>query len=159
MSKHYLKVKIKSLAVEAQIIRTEERKVKKTYQRIKTKAIKKNEIQFEEHGNFHLTNNLDSVNYGRNRTVFWGLRNHRTIDVRNEARATQLAYAFVRGKDFRHVERNTDLSMKHFCPVATLVPRIVSMVNKYGSYNDPVTKEQIFDWIFKSLEEEKSKAA
>ena len=73
MSLAYLKVKVKSLAAEARIIRHDE------------------EVwRHREHD--------------KGRPTFFGLRAHRTWDVRNEARAAQLAYAFLRGKPYSVTE-------------------------------------------------------
>lgn len=67
-----LKIKIKSLAEEARIIRFEEQQAKK-------------------YGNFTLLNDLH-----------W----HRVVKVRKEARATLLAYQYLRGKTFKYCEPN-----------------------------------------------------
>ena len=92
----YLRVKIKSLAAEARIIRKEERLA----------------LEF------------------RNRSLYDGLHTHRVRDVRDEARATQLAYAILRGRDYRDVEPNArQLSDWDFRQLAA---RIVKMVTKYG---------------------------
>ena len=64
----YLKIKIKSLAAEAAIIRQEE----------------------------HRWHGLSQARYG--------LHQHRILDVRREARASQLAYGFLRGRDYRVME-------------------------------------------------------
>lgn len=70
----YLKVKIKSLAEEAKIIRKEERKPHK---------------------------DMDEYGYSAERM---GLMCHRTGTVRNEARHTLLAYGFIRGRKYRQME-------------------------------------------------------
>ncbi len=71
MSLVYLRVKIKSLAAEARIIRTEEQRFPRGW---------------------------------RNNPTYFGLRNHRTFDVRREARAALLAYAYLRGRLYSSVE-------------------------------------------------------
>jgi hypothetical protein len=70
----YLKVKIKSLAEEARIIREEERK---------------------PHAD------INEFGYSAKRT---GLYNHRVGTVRREARAALLAYGFIRGRKYRQIE-------------------------------------------------------
>ena len=72
----HLKVKIKSLAAEAKIIRREERLV------------------------------LEKIRRGWTDRVwaFDTLQSHRKGVVRTEARASHLAYAFIRGKAYRTVE-------------------------------------------------------
>ena len=73
MSLAYLKIKIKSLAAEARIIRHDEG----VWRHRET---------------------------DKGRPTFFGLRAHRTWDVRNEARAAQLAYAFLRGRSYAATE-------------------------------------------------------
>ncbi len=80
-----LKVKIKSLAAEAKIIRREA---------------------------------------GKNRRFKGELHNHRRMVVRPEARHTQLAYGFLRGRDYHQMERK---AMK-----APDFERIEVMVKRYG---------------------------
>jgi hypothetical protein len=67
--KLYLKMKIMSLAAEARIIRTEEKK------------------------------------WPGEHAVRNGLHQHRIRDVRSEARHALLAYGFLRGRDYRRLER------------------------------------------------------
>jgi outer membrane protein assembly factor BamD (BamD/ComL family) len=71
-----LKVKSKSLAAEARIIRKEERK-----------ALDSTRSYMKRHGV------KDEVSYAH-----WMLRKHRIWNVRNEARATHLAIAFLKGR-------------------------------------------------------------
>lgn len=66
----YLKVKIKSLAAEARIIRLEERRA-------------------------------------RTRELRDGLAEHRRTTVRRQARSTQLAYGFLRGRPLSRLEPHT----------------------------------------------------
>lgn len=57
------------------------------------------------------------------------LNHHRTTVVRNEARATQLAYQFLLGKRaYREIERTCD-SHKFACVVQG---RVEDMVKRYG---------------------------
>jgi len=72
-NKVQLKVKIKSLAEEARIIRKEERK-----------AVKKRDFLLRE-----------------------VLYQHRVYDVRQEARLSQLAYGFLRGRSYSEIEQKT----------------------------------------------------
>lgn len=75
-----LKVKIKSLAEEARIIRKEEG-------RAKGRRVKPGEF------------------LGRDDELRLSLRYHRIVDVRIEQRASLIAYAFLRGVPFAVVER------------------------------------------------------
>ena len=74
----YLKVKIKSLAEEAKIIRREERKPHK---------------------------DMDSCGYSAERIGLWC---HRTGIVRQEARHTLLAYGFIRGRKYWEMEASCE---------------------------------------------------
>jgi hypothetical protein len=91
-----LKIKIKSLAEEARIIRAAEDKLKG-----------------------HSVDNFAYPAEG------WKLYTHRKNVVRPEARATQLAYAYLRGVPYRKVEpiHHTDPSWR----------RVQKMVETYGS--------------------------
>ena len=87
-----LKVKIKSLAEEARIIRKEEQKV---------------------HG-----------------LAKYNLQQHRKTVVRSEARHTLLAYGFLRGRDYRAMEKT--------CRIPPQPSRVVRMVARYGDSSEGV---------------------
>ena len=100
MSLAYLKVKIKSLAAEAKIIRHEE----EVWRHRETE---------------------------RGRPTFFGLREHRKHDVRTEARAAQLAYAFIRGRPYSHTEpTGKDNGGRQSNPIAW--DRVMKLAAKYG---------------------------
>jgi len=99
----YLKIKIKSLAVEAQIIRKEEQKFKK----------RRGETC---------------------REIFWGLRNHRTQDVRSESRSALIAYGFLKGKSYASIEP-PGTGKKGRRPQPDWV-RINQLIVKYGVNKD-----------------------
>jgi len=99
-----LKIKAKHLALEPKIIKHEERKLK---------------------GQIKYTNGTDI-------SLIWklnSLTSHRKWNVRNEARATELARAYLAGKPYSYVEktRKNEVMFQLY-----IVPRIVSMVTKYG---------------------------
>jgi hypothetical protein len=100
MSLAYLKVKIKSLAAEARIIRHAE------------------EVwRHREHD--------------KGRPTFFGLRSHRIWDVRNEARAAQLAYAYLRGRPYAVVEpTGKDNGGRQSNPIDW--QRVTKIAAKYG---------------------------
>lgn len=100
----YLKVKIKSLAEEARIIRKEERKT-----------------------------------VGRLRAA---LLEHRVIDVRREARATQLAYGFLRGRSYRQLENKCRSEHPPFDRAGPNWSRVEKMILKYGPDKDPRSVRQ-----------------
>lgn len=104
-----LKIKSKHLAFEPAIIRHEE---KKLLRQIKSKK--------------NYQSNEDTVALENKRE---SLYHHRVWDVRNESRATLLARTFLAGKPYKSVERKVhDKSVL----MAYIVPRILSMVLKYG---------------------------
>lgn len=119
----YLKVKAKSLMEEARIIREEERKLKKI-------PWEKRRNEYKYSWGSHFT---DPIN---------GLNLHRKWDVRNEARATHLARAFLKGKKYKQVEpKCKDPHMRdHY-----ILPRIVKMVQKYG--DKKFTKDHVKNWV------------
>ena len=86
----YLKVKIKSLAAEARIIRLEE-------------------MRAHKRGNHALCE---------------GLYQHRRGVVRTEARATQIAYAYLRGHAYAKVEPHTSKPIDW--------TKVKSMIERYG---------------------------
>ena len=97
----YLKVKIKSLAEEAKIIRREERKMK-------------------------------------DQDLKAGLHRHRVVEVRVEARLTQLAYAYLSGKTYQQVEPNAKKPVNW--------SRVKSMVQRYA-YPQPFKVEDLDRWV------------
>ena len=111
-----LKIKSKHLALEPSVIRKEERKLK-------------GQIKYTKGTDAKLIRQLDS------------LALHRRWNVRNEARATELARAYIAGKAYRSVElkRNDDSMFALY-----IIPRIVAMVCKYGAKS--VDRTVIKDW-------------
>ena len=73
----------------------------------------------------------------------WDLQQHRKWDVRNEARATQLAIAFIKGKDINKIEpkRRDPSGYNH----TIVLRRIIAMVKKYGDRNIP--ESVVRDWF------------
>lgn len=74
------------------------------------------------------------------------MHQHRTHDVRNEARATGLAYGFIRGMKYRDIESRSTWEWIHFeneketyeliqerTKWNDMRDRVVAMVNRYGS--------------------------
>jgi hypothetical protein len=117
-----LKIKAKSLDAEAKIIRKEELKLKKQM------SWARNNQKAEEEGTF----------YRKYRSV----QSHRTWNVRNEARATHLARAFIAGMPYRYIE-NKRIDDRLFDTY--IVPRIHSMVVKYG--HPRYTVEDVKNWV------------
>ena len=119
-----LKIKAKHLAEEAKIIRFEENKLKEMPFHKRSEVVKHN------YGGFYTICYLSSI------------KEHRRWDVRNEARSTQLAIAYLKGKKYLSVEKLcTDPTKRNFC----IVPRVLKIVQKYGDKN--TTQQNILDWI------------
>jgi hypothetical protein len=115
-----LKIKSKHLALEPSIIRSEEEKLKKQM---------KYHRSDDKESSFTLERKLNN------------LVNHRKWNVRNEARATHLARAYIAGKAYASVEksRNDEGLFRNY-----IVIRIVAMVQRYGDRK--VTSDMIREW-------------
>jgi hypothetical protein len=100
-----LKIKIKHLALEPAIIRKEEQKVLNTARYYRKKQ--------------------DGIAAKKHYENYFSLYHHRVNNVRDEARATQLAYAFCRGKEYLKVETPREDLPYH------ITRRVVQMVMKY----------------------------
>ena len=116
-----LKIKSKHLAFEPAIIRKEEY------------AIVRQMKYFRE---VHQTNGLDDPLYMTLRYKYDDLHRHRMWNVKNEARATYLARAYIAGKSYKQVERKTHDNSNLF--IGRILPRIVEMVAKYGEPHDRI---------------------
>lgn len=121
-----LKIKAKSLAEEARIIRKEEHKLKEL------PFSKRSEVLKYQFGGEYTHCFLDDIKF------------HRRWHVRNEARATQLAIAYIKGKAYSSIEKVcTNSTMRDFY----IVPKVLKMVQTYG--NKEITVNQIREWIYK----------
>lgn len=71
------------------------------------------------------------------------LQFHRIWDVRNEARATQLAIAFLKGKNLKDIEpvRRNPYDYKH----TVVERRVLAMVKKYGGISIP--ESEVRNWF------------
>lgn len=118
-----LKIKQKHLALEPNIIRHEERKLKKRMR------------------NHRSEDGTSSIDLERK---LQSLTNHRCWNVRNEARATHLARTFIEGKPYTYAERkrNDDGLFQLY-----IIPRILAMVQRYGGReNRGITVDVIREW-------------
>jgi hypothetical protein len=115
-----LKVKIKSLAAEARIIRLEERKALGLY------AAPAGATDYAPSGAPGGPKKPKRKGPARrDETLYLSLRTHRTDDVRREQRSALLAYAFVRGRKYGTVERPGDNN-----PVDKV--RVKQLIEKFG---------------------------
>ena len=142
MSHIYLKIKIKSLAAEARMIRAEEQKWK-----LRSRPYR---IEYRRAVRAWLANETKSIEIAEAikplagaDTLFWGLRCHRTADVRNEARASLLAYGLLRGRKYARLEAK--------CEQEPPAKRIAELIRKYGP-NDPLRNVKHADMVKEWLE-------
>jgi len=104
-----LKIKAKSLAAEAAIIRKEENKFG-----------------------------------GMSK---WDLQNHRKWNVRNETRATLLAIAWFKHRDYDRSEQSCRDEGKRS---AWIEPRVITMINKYSRKGvERFCKPEFLGWVIK----------
>jgi hypothetical protein len=120
-----LLIKSKHLSVEAQIIRFEEHKLYKQY----IWSLK----------NYTNAGNNDMYPRWKDSAFnsYCSLNKHRRWDVRNENRATFLARAYIEGASYASVEAKRKPENEYRFQTYIL-PRVVSMVAKYGSSKVPL---------------------
>lgn len=114
-----LKIKSKHLALEPAIIRKEEQKLHSYIKKVRAKDPKGIELQ-----------KFNELNQ-----KFFSLRQHRKEDVRQEARATYLARAFMKGTPYKAVERSRkqkDGYIQNTGPFyGYILDRVTAMVIRY----------------------------
>lgn len=128
----YLKVKIKSLAEEARIIRREERK----------------SIGFSRHVRDLISAGVNDAPVSEGLVAlghYHGLHHHRSHTLRTEARAAQLAYGFLRGRDLLQLEPGLD---QHFAKRPRW-DRVERMVHRYyeGGLNKDDLQAKLSMWV------------
>lgn len=115
-----LKIKSKHLALEAAVIRFEERKLNSQIKWLKARQ--------------QPLTGLDCM--------LNSLAAHRRWDVGNENRATFLARAYIVGRPYLTVENKVkDRGVLTY----HIVPRVVSMLKKYHNYK--ITSTEVMNWI------------
>lgn len=116
-----MRVRIKELAQEAKFIKHEEQKLK---------ARSKTEYNVID------SSKLDEYNR---------LRYHRIIDVRGFARASLIAYAFLKEKPYASVEHNTPLkSRPHDFDMISLRKQVGRLATKFGGEN---FEDEVDRWL------------
>jgi hypothetical protein len=136
--KTYLKVKIKSLADEARTIKAEERKwfqVEK--QTIRNDSGQKIATIITTHRK-RTPEQVAACHVGQPHPLFFGLRDHRIKVVRPEARAANIAYGFLRGRDYQRIENKA-----HEAPNWK---RVEELVAKFGAGDRRVVMQQFAAW-------------
>lgn len=111
--KEHLRVKIKSLAAEARIIRSEEERVARRLQRDAERGLSSSKGTYAGH------------------LALATLRAHRTVSVRGEARSALLALAVLRGMSYAQVEQSVRPGNDPDWG------RVWSLVRKYGRAQGP----------------------
>jgi hypothetical protein len=130
-----MKVRIKELAQESKFIRKEENKVKS-----------KKEYLYEK---FPKMETSVGVLYGDLCNDQAKLASHRKYEVRNAARAAQLAYAFLRGIPYLTVEGKRKQE-KEYLFNANIKPEIKRLVKKFGNlytYNSENYDAEVDKWL------------
>lgn len=121
-----LKIKAKHLALEPAIIRREEQKILKQFRW----AMETYQVYYPE--DHSVTANL--------LRKYNCLSEHRKWNVRNEARATNLARAYISGLPYTSVEQKRKPENEYKFKTR-IIPRVVAMVQKYGTL-----EQSIEDW-------------
>ena len=79
---------------------------------------------------------------------FMKLRDHRTHDVRNAARAAQLAYGFLRDVPYRKIESKTTplygVDIRKWNGIVKEVKRLATKFSKYGNTNFDI---EVDNWL------------
>lgn len=122
--KTYLKIKIKSLAAEAVIIKREERRYLK---HIGNRDVNKPGEPL------HI-----KLIYKKDHPLRLALRAHRIGEVRTECRSAHIAYGYLRGRAYKQIENK--------CHQAPNWQRIETLIAKYSAgpyYNTPQLKKQL----------------
>tara|TARA_B110000977_G_C10963533_1_gene449498 strand:- start:406 stop:861 length:456 start_codon:yes stop_codon:yes gene_type:complete len=114
-----LKIKSKHLGQEARIIRFEERKL--------LKNLRSNIDWHKANG----SNDEYAVWQDKHFNSYSSLHSHRTINVRNENRATFLARAYIEGTPYLEAENNRKPE-KEYDFNYVILPRVIAMVLSYG---------------------------
>lgn len=112
-------------------MRSIELKIKSKHLAIEAKIIRAEELKLKT---TRPTNYIDKIN---------SLSEHRKSTVRYEARATHLARTYLAHHEYSSVEKSRK-SAKEYYFVTKVLPKVVSMVNKYG--DTKVSADQIKSW-------------
>jgi hypothetical protein len=152
MSIYKLRIKIKSLAAEARIIRHEEHKLTRGHRapippvdlppqmaaRLRGKTERRGMIPWAR-AHQAGTGEIEAME-----TEYFSLHRHRTYDLRNEARAAQLAYGYLRGKPYAVVESPTGRK-----PHGTIIATATSIANRFSpvKVKDKEGAESFLAWV------------
>ncbi len=142
--KLYLKIKIKTLAAEATMIRLEERKQNPgSRARVKAKQL----LAGNEPPLGRTDEELAAINRAKRilrkptekqMDRFWGLRGHRRLVVRVESRASHIAYGFLRGLDFKRIENKSKTEPDW--------DKVKSMIERFGEDDVRERMQRFAEW-------------
>lgn len=164
-----LKIKLKSLAAEAKIIRQAERKLAlprvvntENGQVVIPNKFTKSDRDANPEGVKVAAQNLRQMVrmrrakmrgepwYDQNRAELREIRDHRVLNLRQEARATHLAYGFLRGRTYAQMEGNRLPVPKDtfaFLAEKKLLDRAAKMAAAYGGGIKCDTERDLKDWV------------
>lgn len=139
MSVTYLKVKIKSLAEEAKIIRKEENKAQRNYNWLKKRSTRTDEYS-----------NQEVIKVFR---LCYELYHHRKSPVGTEARYALIAYGYLRGRKYSQIEQpKKKISVNKYTDpkvgkvyLDDAAARSFKLINKYGPKK--ITFEEFEAWL------------
>lgn len=147
-----LKVKIKTLAAEAAIIRREETAACGRVVDGSGKPVRFDEVELNPDGMFgrvvrkkvapRVFEHSDRKRVGFDPDLHASLHRHRVCDVRSEQRSNMLAYAFLRGKSYRQAERTAKTPPDW--------KRVEKIVKDFGSflYTERAAQSEAFaEWV------------
>ena len=123
--KIHLKMKICSLAEEARIIRRMEKRIVKRRR--------------------HWAKKTDTSVDMRSEPMRLSLQQHRQFVVRLEARNSNLAYGFLRGRTYKQVEdRHRPVDKQRSRPASW--SRVADLVAKYGNMDKRIAAQKLAEW-------------
>jgi len=126
-----MKIKLKNLSDESRTIRTEETKLKRQLEKQKA-YIAQNNVSPEKLEKWQ--------QQARARlNAYKSLQDHRKTIVRSAARSTHLAYGFLRGTPYTHMENPQTRTTPNWSAIE-------KMIRKYSTDDSRVTMQRFAEW-------------
>jgi hypothetical protein len=131
-----MRVRVKELAQEAKFIRLEENKIKSGHK-----------LQMPCYPSYK--NNYNRWHADSKTLEFMRLRTHRTHNVRDAARAAQLAYGFMRDVPYRRIEVSPKPMTSYYEKLNwdSIVKEIKRLATKFSRYGNTKFDEEIEKWL------------
>lgn len=142
--KIYLKIKIKSLAAEATMIRLEERRQNPGHRgRVKARRLlegKTKALMSDAQAAIAINKARRTLKVPTEKQMagFWGLREHRRLVVRVESRASNIAYGFLRGLDYKQIENKSNTEPDW--------SKVKAMIEKFGEDDVRERMQRFAEW-------------